>query len=129
MQISTPTTTDFITHSSVHRTTIPHHKTHFSDLINPRDFATDRTPKPPDDDLRQAASSLVAITLVQPLLAQVRQDPFRSELFHGGFAEDVFGKQLDSIIAERVTQAARFPVVNAVYNQIQNAPTKVNIHG
>ncbi len=47
----------------------------------------------------EAAQQLVATTFIQPVLGQMRQDPFRSELFHGGFAEDAFQQQLDVRLA------------------------------
>jgi hypothetical protein len=86
------------------------------------------------DEVRDAARSLVAISFIQPLLTEARQDPFRSEMFHGGFAEDAFGAQLDSIIAEQITKRADMPLVESVYRQIAgpgqtNHGTRVNTHG
>lgn len=86
------------------------------------------------DEVREAARSLVSISLIQPLLTQARQDPFRTELFHGGFAEDAFGAQLDAIIAEQITQRTDLPLVESVYRQIAgkgqaNPGTRVNTHG
>ncbi len=115
--------------------------THYAQLINPRDTATDRADKPVEDEARQAARSLVSIGLIQPLLAQIRDDPFRSDLFHGGRGEEAFGAKLDAILAERMTQASGFNIVDAVYQKIQrpgSAPqtpietlrgTQVNLHG
>lgn len=62
----------------------------------------------------EAAQQLVSIALVQPVLTQMRRDPFRTELFHGGFAEDAFGARLDSILAERITQRSNLPLVDAI---------------
>lgn len=98
-------------------------------LPGPRDSATDRTPVSPANAAYGAAQSLVAITLIQPLLAQAREDPFKADLFHGGFAEDTFGTQLDSIIAERITQSSKLPIVESVYNQISPNPLQVDTHG
>jgi hypothetical protein len=95
---------------------------HFSDLINPRDFAGDRTPASPRQRVHQAAVQLVSSTLVKPILDQVRKDPLRSELFHGGSAEDAFGAQLDTILADRVTAGANLPVVGAVERSILRSP-------
>ena len=102
---------------------------HHADRVSPGDAATDRFPKSNVDQARSAAQEFVAITLVGPLLAQARQDPFRSDLFHGGFAEDAFGAQLDSIIAQRITRATDLSIVDAVYNQLTATGTKVNAHG
>jgi len=121
--------------------TISHHSTspfignrqpqasHFAKLLAPGDAATDRTEPSRDDQARQAAESLVSITLIDPLLAQAREDPFRTDLFHGGFAEEAFGAQFDAIIAERLTHAAQMPIVESVYNQLMSRGVKVNTHG
>ncbi len=70
------------------------------------------------ETLRTAAEQLVATTFVQPMLAKMREDPFKSDLFHGGQAEEVFGQQLDTLLAERVTSRADFSIVDAVYRSI-----------
>jgi hypothetical protein len=101
----------------------------FMELLAPRDAATDRTPQSVEDQTREAARSLVAITLIEPLLAEARNDPFRSDLFHGGLAEDSFGQQLDSIIAQRVTSRSNLPIVESVYNHITQRGSRVNTHG
>ena len=53
-----------------------------------------------------------------PLLAQIRNDPFRSDLFHAGFAEDAFQSRLDTILADRITRRADFPLVDSVLNHV-----------
>ena len=102
---------------------------HFSQMLLTSDSATDRTPTPKEAVIRQSAEELVAMTLIKPLLEQARQDPFKSELFHGGFAEDAFGAQLDSVIAERMTHSIRLPVVDSVYSRIVKAANRIDTHG
>ena len=68
--------------------------------------------------LRQASEQFVASAFVLPLLAQMRQDPFRSDLFHGGSAEDAFQSQLDTILADRITHRANFPLVDVIVNRV-----------
>lgn len=101
----------------------------FAQLLHTADPATDRTPRSTDAQTREAAESLVASTFIGPLLAQVRQDPFRSDLFHGGLAEDIFAAQLDSTLAQRITHATAMPLVDAVYNRVLAHGGKVNTHG
>ena len=106
----------------------------FSQLLGAHDAALDQPGRSNQDEVRQAAQSLVAIGFVQPLLAQARQDPFRTDLFHGGFAEDAFGAQLDTILAEQITNRADMPLVESVYRHIAgngqtSHGTKVNTHG
>lgn len=127
MQISSsPITADLFKRSP---STPSHAQGFVNHLTGPRDPATDRTRVSPANEAYEAAQSLVAITLIQPLLAQAREDPFKSDLFHGGFAEDTFGSQLDSIIAERITQSSRLPIVESIYNRITPNPSQVDTHG
>ena len=44
--------------------------------------------------LRKLSEKLVSLTFLHPLLSQLRDDPLKVDLFHGGFAEDAFGAQL-----------------------------------
>lgn len=95
-----------------------------------------------EQTVRAQARKLVATTFISPLLARMREDPFRSDLFHGGFAEDTFGAQLDTIFADRIvdqmdTRAAAQPgdaggaaLVDLVYQRIMShtAPAKSARH-
>lgn len=71
-----------------------------------------------EKDLRKAAEQLVATTFIQPMLAKMREDPFKSDLFHGGRTEEIFGEQLDTILSERIVSRSNFSIVDAVYNSI-----------
>ena len=71
--------------------------------------------------IRELAEKLVADSFVRPLLAQIQNDPFRTELFHGGFAEDVFADQLDTILADRMTHKANFPIVDTIHRTFMDA--------
>ena len=68
--------------------------------------------------LRKSAEQLVATTFVMPLLAQMRNDPFKTDLFHGGQAEEMFGQQLDTVFAERIVAKSNFSIVDAVYRKV-----------
>ena len=107
----------------------PRTGTHFSQFLNPHDTATDRIDRPQEDESLEAARSLVSIGLIQPLLSQIRKDPFRSELFHGGQGEEAFGAKLDTILAERITQASNLKLVDAVHQRMHSVGTKVNTQG
>ncbi len=74
--------------------------------------------------LRTAAEQLVATTFIQPMLAKMREDPFKTDLFHGGQAEEVFGQQMDTIYAERIVAKADFAIVDAVYKSIADSATR-----
>lgn len=68
--------------------------------------------------LREAAEQFVASALVLPMLQGMREDPFRSDLFHGGMGEDTFQSQLDTILADRITSQSRFPLVDLIMEQV-----------
>lgn len=68
--------------------------------------------------LRKSIEQLVAITFIMPMLAQMRDDPFKSDMFHGGQTEEIFGQQMDTIFAERIVTKANFSIVDAVYRSI-----------
>ena len=68
---------------------------------------------------REAAEQLVASTLIIPVLSQARKDPFKSEMFHGGFAEDAFGAQLDTMFADQIAGGQGMqPLVNMIYDKL-----------
>jgi hypothetical protein len=72
----------------------------------------------------KAAQDLVAVTLFQPMLKQMHQDPFKVAMFHGGQGEDAFQQQLDSLLAQRMTQKANPPIVNAIYQSLMKAQAR-----
>jgi hypothetical protein len=63
-------------------------------------------------EARQAAEQFVATAFVMPMLAAMRDDPFKSELFHGGFTEDAFGQQLDTQLADQIVRRMSQPVAD-----------------
>lgn len=87
---------------------------HFSEMLNPRDTAADRAPQTRDETATTAARQLVSSTLILPLMKQMRQDPFKVSMFHGGQAEDAFNSQLDTILADRLTARSNLPIVASV---------------
>ena len=89
----------------------------FQRELEARDAATDRTAPSDEQTVRRAIEQLVAQALVLPLLKQVRQDPFKTPLMHGGMGENMFGAQLDQILADRLTGKANLPIVEAAYQQ------------
>lgn len=92
-------------------------------------------PASTEAQVRETAQQLVASTFIMPLLQQMREDPFKSEMFHGGFTEDAFGQQLDTILADRIAQRTGGSIVDAVYRSINKqmhstaASRGVNLHG
>ena len=68
---------------------------------------------------RESADQLIASAFVLPVLQEVRNSPFKVEMFSGGRAEEVFGQQLDVILAERITQSAGFGLSEALVRQFE----------
>jgi hypothetical protein len=85
--------------------------------------------------LREAVTRFVATTLIAPLLKQFAAEPFKSDLFHGGFAEDAFRQQLDTVLADRIAASPKLPIVDHLYQSFSrnlitaSGPAKVDLHG
>ncbi len=67
---------------------------------------------------RTAAGRLVASAFIQPVLSSLREGPFAAPLFEPGPMEKRFGLMLDWQIADRITEAANFPLVDAVADRL-----------
>ena len=84
---------------------------------------------------KAAADQLVASALVMPILAEARSAANRGGLFHGGRGEEVFGQQLDTILADRIASSPGFGLGAAVAGRLGGGagatPTgsTVNRHG
>ena len=76
--------------------------------------------KKADDNVQKLADKIVASTFFMPVLTMIREDPMKSELFHGGFAEEVFGQQLDTVIADRMAAKTTLGVTEKLRNNIMN---------
>jgi len=63
---------------------------------------------------RKTAEEFVAVTLVQPVLAQLRATNQAWGPFAPGAYEKQFGPLLDAEVAVRMTRASNFPLVEAV---------------
>ncbi len=86
--------------------------------------------------MRKAADELVAFSFILPMLKQIRNDPFRSELFHGGQGEEIWGSQLDQTLANRLSERLSLSIGKAVYEQfaqqaaaVEQAHQEVRISG
>lgn len=71
-------------------------------------------------EARAAAEQLVASAFVLPMLQSIREDPFRVGLLDGGSAEELFGQQLDTLMADRIVKGAKLPLVDSIYQSIVN---------
>lgn len=79
------------------------------------------------EQVRELAVQLVSTAFVQPALESVRDSGFRSERFAAGDAERRFGPLLDQHIADRVTGASEFPIVDRLTEHVLERYAKAGV--
>ena len=79
-----------------------------------------------NEELRNAANQLVSVAFIKPLMAQMRESPFKNEMFHGGQGETIFQEHLDTVIADRISSRSDFSIADAVYRRMSKAASAVN---
>ena len=67
--------------------------------------------------VERLTEQLVASTFLVPLLNRMQNDPFRSDLMHGGFAEDVFQSQLNTQWADGMARSMNLPITRRLKEQ------------
>ncbi len=78
-----------------------------------------------EDQARNAAADLVSISLVQPVLAQLRKTNNAWGPFQPGLHEKQFGPLLDAEVATRITRSMNFPIVDAVARNLLKASQRL----
>ncbi len=68
--------------------------------------------------VRRAAAQLVASTFIMPVLQSMHDSPFLKPPFAPGFAEKRFQPLLDQQFADRLTSAARFPLIDVIVDRL-----------
>jgi len=76
------------------------------------------TAKSPDEQARNAARQFVAVTLVQPLLKQLRESNTAAAPFAPSQGEKQFQSLIDADIALKITGAAHFPLVDRLASDL-----------
>ena len=71
------------------------------------------------DPARESAQKLVGMALFLPLLKQMQNSPFKTDVFHGGRGEEVFTQQLHMTLADRLGQRMGGQLVDAVAERMQ----------
>jgi Rod binding domain-containing protein len=61
----------------------------------------------------------VALSFFEPILKEIRKDPFRSKLFDGGEGGEAFGSMYDERMAEKMTTTASNSLVNSIVRTIE----------
>ncbi len=73
--------------------------------------------EPQDPQLRKAFDDFVGQTLFGQLLQSMRKSVGKPAYFHGGRTEEVFQKQLDQVLAEKMADAQGGELSQALYEQ------------
>lgn len=70
-------------------------------------------------DLRREAEIFVSQAFFGTLLKQMRESPFRSDLFEGGRGGQAFGSLYDQHLAERMARGAGTKLVNTIVRKLE----------
>ncbi len=73
------------------------------------------------EDVRQAAAQLVSSTFIVPVLQSMHDSPFLEPPFAPGYAQKRFQPLLDQHVADRLTSAARFPLIDIITDRLIGA--------
>lgn len=78
---------------------------------------------------RQTAERFVAQTFFTPIFKQMRNSPFRSEMFSGGRGGEVFTSMLDGMLAERMGRGVGRDLVDALVRKIDPKGAQAMLRG
>lgn len=78
------------------------------------------------DKLREATRQLVGSVFYGTLLKNMRASSLRGEIGHGGRGEEVFGAQLDGVLAERAGMATRGGLADHLYKHLEHQQKLIN---
>ncbi len=68
--------------------------------------------------VREAAAQLVSSTFIMPVLQSIHDSPFLKPPFAPGYAQKRFQPLLDQHVADRLTSAARFPLIDVITDRL-----------
>lgn len=74
------------------------------------------------ETLREAAGQLVSTSFIMPVLSILREGAMTEGPFAPGMAERRFGPLFDQHIADKITQAANFPLIDAIVDRYLPRP-------
>lgn len=81
---------------------------------------------PGTDRTRPAAERFVAITLIQPVLKELRESNHAPPPFGPGPGEKPFRALLDAELAQRISRASSFPLVDRLAHDLRS---RINVAG
>ncbi|MBU1753353.1 rod-binding protein [bacterium] len=68
--------------------------------------------------LQEASYDLEAI-FVNMLLSEMRKSTWKTEMFHGGYAEDMWNDMLYDEYAKNMAKSNKFGIADMIYNQME----------
>jgi Rod binding domain-containing protein len=83
--------------------------------------ASSRPPKTEHEKIEETARKWVAQTFYGTMLKQMRESPFKSEIFSGGRGGQAFSSLLDQHLAEHMTRGTGNKLVNAIARKLEAA--------
>ena len=72
-----------------------------------------------ETQIRESAEKLVASAFVLPMLQQLRESPFETEMFAPGQGEKLFRQRLDTMLADRIAGSPGFPLVDTLVDRLK----------
>ena len=84
----------------------------FAEVMATANRRSDAGAGTPKDNARSAAEQFVAVTLVQPILAQLRESNAAAAPFAPGEGEKQFRALHDATLAQEIVRAAHWPLVD-----------------
>jgi Rod binding domain-containing protein len=78
-----------------------------------------RQPTNENDKIHETARKWVAQTFYGAMLKQMRESPFKSEIFSGGRGGQAFATMLDQHLADHMSRSAGSKLVNAIARKLQ----------
>lgn len=82
-----------------------------------------------EKQLRDTANQLVSVAFIKPMMAQMRESPFKNEMFHGGQGETVFQEHLDTVLADRIASRTNYSLADAIYRKIAKSAGMIDQTG
>ncbi|MCC6424083.1 MAG: rod-binding protein [Phycisphaerales bacterium] len=93
--------------------------------LKPADYVPgSKSPESKHEQLTRAAQKWVAQTFYGAMLKQMRNSPFKSELFSGGRGGEAFGSMLDQTLAERMARGTNNKLVRSIVREILHRDEK-----
>lgn len=81
-----------------------------------------RSAQPEFPELRKSLNRVMGATFVDTVFKISENSVFKSEVMSGGRGEQVFRRQLNSLLVRRVSESGRLPLADAIYDKVIKQP-------